>query len=171
MVEIERMIDTSFYLREQSMSRHINSENETRRDKGASRRIFRVVSWLMGKKSDMFNLFTDRWIVWHFSQFFGRRCTYHTDHLIQLATSKKALFPHPTKELTSSTYSIDHFASIGKFSHPTKELTSSTYSITLFLGKMLFLLACILVFSIFIETRCIISPLKIFPSSRLWDLL
>ncbi len=51
---------TSLDLREQSISPHINSRNETRRDQYASKRIFRVVSWPTGEKSDIFNPFTDR---------------------------------------------------------------------------------------------------------------
>ena len=35
---------TSLYLREKSISPHINSKNETKRDQYASKRIFRVVS-------------------------------------------------------------------------------------------------------------------------------
>ena len=71
---------TSLYLREKSISPHINSKNETKRDQYASKRIFRVVSWPAGEKSAMFNPFTDRWILWYFLQFFGQRY-----HLVQQA--------------------------------------------------------------------------------------
>ena len=64
-------VATSFYLREQLISTHINSEHKTRRYQNTNGSVFSGLGRLTGKNNDILNRFSNPRFVEYFLQFSG----------------------------------------------------------------------------------------------------